>query len=135
MPTNELVFPSIELPQAWDRKKPGLKGPSVKFELRDEPTNANSGTHEKKITQFDGEYGDNNAEFWCQFEASLREVFLRKPCTNGPSKFGVLTSCLTGTALEDYRKARQEIGGHETNDNFESVLNKLKSEYFESDTP
>ena len=122
----QFLLPPIPLRTEYSKPRPLMKGPTVKFELRDEPTNANSGTHEKKIVQFHGEYGEDTPRFWCQFEAALMDVFNRKPCTAGPSRFGVTTSCLAGKALEDFNTAAAAVGGNQTLANFTSTLNRMK---------
>jgi len=132
--SNQLFLPNIVMRTDFTKKRKTLKGPTVKFELRDEPNNVDSGVHEKKVVQYDGEYGDDNAKFWCQFEAALREVFRRKPCATGPSKYGVLKSCLTGKALNEFEAAAETVG-NETNAHFEEATNLLKETIFEGDTP
>jgi hypothetical protein len=102
----------------------------VKFELRDEPGNRNLLKHEKSVVQFSGEYGDLNSVYWVQFEGQLREVFLCKPCSTGPSLFGVTASCLSGSALQDFYRIKKEVHenpkDHKTKESFESALKKLK---------
>jgi hypothetical protein len=129
MPTNEIVTPFIEVTAELCDKRPTMKKGTkpVKFELRDEPDNENLLKHEKCVFQFSGEYGDLNAVFW---------VFLRKPCLTGPSLFGVTASCLSGSALQDFYRIKDEV--HEDPDDEETeelVLEKLKRGYFKSDTP
>ncbi|GAX23113.1 hypothetical protein FisN_UnNu094 [Fistulifera solaris] len=132
--SRQLSIPSIYMRNNFKNKRPVLRGVSAKFELRDEPANADSGIHKKSVTLFDGEYGGDNARFWCQWEPALREVFQRKPCTTGPARFGVTSSCLTGKALNDFQRARATVAT-ETLASFEVVLSKVKKEYFHSDTP
>ena len=132
---NQISILSIYIRRDFKAKRPTLRGPAVKFEIRDEPANPHSRVHEKKVTLYDGEYGDNNAHFWCQFEASLREVFARKPCSTGSAKFGATTSCLTGKALSNFRALRESFEGPKIDALFEVVLNEVKRDIFEGETP
>ena len=134
MNSNELIVPSIELPEDWKSEMKEYTGPTIKFNLRDHPNHSNLDTHEKRFTLFKGEYGDDNAEFWCQFEASLQNVFKRKPCTQASEKFGVLEACLTGKALNDYYSIKSVLQ-NENDATFKEVLNDLRWENFESETP
>ena len=38
----------------------------------------------------------------------MEDVFLRKPCTTGRSKFGVWSTCLRGKALKLFTQAQTE---------------------------
>ncbi|KAL7573531.1 hypothetical protein ACA910_008672 [Epithemia clementina (nom. ined.)] len=99
------------------------------------PTDVNSTKHEKKVTMFTGVYGDRNPEYYCLFAEAMADVFERKPCTNGPSRFGVYTLCLSGKAAHDFRTARAAIDGPENNVNFASTKEEFARTYFLSNTP
>ena len=102
----DIYIPSIDLPP--DGAIRTFKGPIAKFILRDELTEKKSATHEKQIVTFSGEYGDQNAEFYCAFKQQMDDVLLRKPCDSGGAEFGVWSTCLRGKALKLFTQAQTE---------------------------
>ena len=129
---NQLYLPSTDLIRSRTRKP--WHGPVVKFNLKDEPSRSTSDTHEKQLTIFTGEYGEDNPEFWCQFEQGLTDIFERRPCLTGPVMFGIGTTCLRGRDLQHFTAVKSTIGG--TNPaRFTAALDTVKRNYFLTDTP
>ena len=102
-------------------------------------SNKRSATHKNLMTIFTGEYGNANAKIYCLFEGMTREVFERKPCPTGSSKFGIFTSCLLGTTTRAWTSTCSKVFNvdsiQEVNATFEKILTIFKSNFFEADAP
>eukprot|EP00957_Ditylum_brightwellii_P065806 4991593-Ditylum_brightwellii.AAC.1 len=85
---NQLIIPSIVMRIDFNARRKELKGPTIKFELRDKPDNDDSGKHKKKTVCFHGEYGEDTCLYWCQFKAMLRHIIKKKLCATPEAMYG-----------------------------------------------
>lgn len=145
---NNLLFLAHYITGKWQNCKQ-FRGNTVKYDLCDNAGDANSPTHEKKVTIFTGEYGNDNFRFICRFMHQIEDVFLRKPCNTGPAKFGIFCTCLADAASNKWQRATLAVAEEltdlgnlavgaalsKTNPNFDRVLEMFKREYYDSDTP
>ena len=129
------IVPAIDiLASDFGRRK--FIGPAVNFTLHNVANNKHCATHKKLVTIFTGEYSNANAKFYCLFEGMMRDVSERKPCPTGPSKFGIFTLCIRGTAMQLWIAARAEVFNddsiQEVDATFEEVLTIFKSKFFDA---
>eukprot|EP00957_Ditylum_brightwellii_P060489 4592917-Ditylum_brightwellii.AAC.1 len=54
---NQLIISAIAMHTDFNARRKELKGPTIKFKLRDEADNNDSGKHKKKLFAFTGSMG------------------------------------------------------------------------------